>query len=74
MTLDLVFVLPSSVQATLAQLAADTGVTAELVGRRSGGMEIFSVSILTIRVAGEQAGLDAAHAWFARRGIHRLAA
>ena len=74
MTLDLVFVLPSSVQATLAQLAADTGVTAELVGRRSGRLGVFPLSLLPLPGPRESAGPDGRPAWVARRGIHRLAA
>lgn len=73
MTLDLFFVQGHSARAILAQLAADLGVTAHLVAERVTTMEIFPVSVWTVRLDADAAALDAAHAWFGRRGIHRLA-
>ncbi len=75
MTLDLVFHgAPTRATHTLEQLAHDLGLAVDLVGERSEGMEIFSVSVLTVQLTGEPQSLDAAGRWFARRGIHRLAA
>lgn len=73
MTLDLFFVQGHSARATLAQLAAELGVVAHLVARRVTTMEIFPVAVWTVQLDADAAALDAADAWFARRGIHRLA-
>lgn len=74
MTLDLVFVGTETGRRTLAQLAAEVGVAARLVAQRAAHMEIFSVHVVTVELAGEPAVLDAAGTWIAARGIHRLAA
>lgn len=75
MNLDLVFHgAPTAAAATLAQLAGDLGVTVDLIARRMQHMEIFSVSVLTVRLGGADQNLDAANAWLARRGVHQLAA
>jgi hypothetical protein len=37
-------------------------------------MEIFPVSVLTVELDADAPALDAATSWFARRGIHQLAA
>lgn len=74
MTLDLVFIGATTGRRTLAQLAAELGLTVDHLGSRAEASEIFGVSIVSVRLAGEPAALDAAPGWFARRGIHRLAA
>lgn len=73
MTLDLFFVQAHSARATLAQLAEELGVTAHLVAERITTMEIFPVAVWTVHLDADAPALDAAQAWFSRRGIHRLA-
>lgn len=72
MTLDLVFVGADAGRAALAQFTAESGVRVDLLAERTTTMEIFPVSVLTVTV--DATGGPAAAGWFARRGIHRLAA
>lgn len=74
MTLDLVFHGTNPAAATLDLLAREAGVNVDVLGRRTTGMEIFSATVITVRLAGSAAAMDAAGAWIARRGIHQLAA
>lgn len=74
MTLDLVFHGANPATATLDLLAREVGVGVDIVGLRTTGMEIFSATVVTVRLAGSPTAMDAAGAWIARRGIHRLAA
>ena len=74
MTLDLVFVGADSGRATLAQLAAELGITVRTLADRVTTMEIFPVHVVTVQVDADAPGQDAAASWFARRGIHRLPA
>lgn len=74
MTLDLIFVGPDAGRATLAQLATDLDVRFRLIAQRITTMEIFPVSVLTVELDADAPALDAATSWFARRGIHQLAA
>ncbi|WP_347347648.1 hypothetical protein [Nigerium sp.] len=73
MTVDLVFVQQDAARATLAELAADLGLTIRLIAQRVTNMEIFSVNVMTVELDADAPVLDAASTWFDRRGIHRLA-
>lgn len=70
MTLDLAFVGASNTGATLAQFAAEVGVSFRLVTQRVTQMEIFPVNVVTLEFAAD-APADVA-TWFTRRGIHRI--
>lgn len=74
MTFDLIIHGANGATRTLEQLARDLGVSVHLVAARTTGMEIFAATVLTVRLDGPTERLDAAGPWFARRGIHRLAA
>lgn len=74
MTLDLIFHGATAATRTLDQLARDLGVSVDLLDARTTAMEIFAATVLTVRLDGPTERLDAAGPWFARRGIHRLAA
>lgn len=74
MTLDLVFVGTDAGHATLAELAAELGLTYRLVAQRVTTMEIFPVNVVTVELDADAGALAAAGPWFSRRGIHRLAA
>ena len=73
MTVDLVFVQQDAARATLAELAAELGLTIRLIAQRVTNMEIFSVNVMTVELDADASVLDAASTWFDRRGIHRLA-
>lgn len=73
MTLNLLFVGAQSGHATLAQFGSELGVSYQLVAHRTTTMEIFPVDVLTVELDAD-APLDAATSWFARHGIHQLAA
>ena len=74
MTLDLLFDGANSGRATLDQLGAELDVRYRLIAQRITTMEIFPVSVLTVELDADAHALDAATSWFARRGIHQLAA
>ena len=70
MTVDLVFVQQDAARATLAELAAELGLTIRLIAQRVTNMEIFSVNVMTVELDADAPVLDAASTWFDRRGIH----
>lgn len=72
MTLDLAFVGAGNSRATLAQFAAEVGVSFRLIAQRVTQMEIFPVNVVTLEFDAD-APADVA-TWFARRGIHRIPA
>lgn len=73
MTVDLHFVQQSSVQATLAQLAAELGLQFQFIAQRAITMEIFRVHVFTVQLDADAPVLAAAGNWFTSRGIHWLA-